>query len=222
MERRCGQGNNEDLCSRLATFGDGQKRLAMYIAEEKLDIETNEDLSNLVNNLGIMTVCCAYPLYSTKWTKMLRLITDYRMFDKPPKIDETIKFGNRCALLIVTFYVTISIMYEFNSIYAGKSCHKLAEQKGLRKICFTLYPVWLPFEISISSQIMISVFQLVLILVCVVPAGVGIHLPWEVSQHLYNHVQHLNNQFNNIFETDDKEEQRRRLNKWIKYHNRIV
>uniref|UniRef100_A0A6P7FM77 Uncharacterized protein LOC114331862 n=1 Tax=Diabrotica virgifera virgifera TaxID=50390 RepID=A0A6P7FM77_DIAVI len=52
--------------------------------------------------------------------------------------------------------------------------------------------------------------------------GLGIHLPWEVSEHTYLYIQHLNTLFHYTFETDDKVEQRRRLNKWIKYHHKVV
>uniref|UniRef100_A0A6P7G4N4 Uncharacterized protein LOC114337614 isoform X1 n=1 Tax=Diabrotica virgifera virgifera TaxID=50390 RepID=A0A6P7G4N4_DIAVI len=144
------------------------------------------------------------------------------MFGKPPKIDETIKFCNRLAIVATIFFFQCVFLYEAAALYGSRSCLKIAEEKGLHINCLTMFPVWLPFEADVSTQLIISFVQFMLILYCVIPVGAACLLPWEVSQQLTIHIHHLNNMFNNIFETDNKEEQRRRLSIWIKYNLRII
>ncbi|XP_072397462.1 uncharacterized protein [Diabrotica undecimpunctata] len=205
------------ICSYVSSGGTTMVHL-YFVKKEKIEMDISEHLAVIVSTVGIITICLAYPMFSKSWANMLRALTDYSKFGKPANVDETTRFCNRVGVVIVVFFFHCVFLYELANLYESKNCFKLNREKHLHLCCLTMFPVWLPHAVSTRDQILIAAAQIALIAFAAMPVGVASLLPWEVSKQLSNHIRHLNNMFHTIWETDNPEEQRRRLNHWIEYN----
>uniref|UniRef100_A0A6P7FXR2 Uncharacterized protein LOC114331863 n=1 Tax=Diabrotica virgifera virgifera TaxID=50390 RepID=A0A6P7FXR2_DIAVI len=153
----------------LIFFAGGTIFHLYIVKRDKIDVATSEDLSIIFSMIGILSVDLCFPFCSKGWTKIIQLLTDFSEFGKPPKIDELTVLGNKRAIGIIIFYFMCAVFYELVSILQAPGCYKDAEKKGLEVNCLTMFPLWLPFDISKMTQLIISLIQYVLLAITTMP-----------------------------------------------------
>lgn len=64
----------------------------------KMDVDTSEDFTLFIGGTCIGIILATFPFYSKRWSVLLRKITNFNVFGKPPGTEKTINFH---------YYVTI-------------------------------------------------------------------------------------------------------------------
>ena len=188
-----------------------------------MDIPVTEDIDGVASIGGMYYMAFMYIKNQAKIALLLRDISDFKIFGKPPNFDEKNRRLNFISNVVFIYLICTPTQYSIIKYTQKNICEARNEKIGYEDNCGFILPVWTPFStknvivywiyyicISVGAQILIK------------PSLLITFHAFEITQHLILKIEHLKQMLHDCFENKNDIICRKKLNKCISYHREIV
>lgn len=184
----------------------------------------------MLEGFGVAVTCSGifyvFFLFLYKRQDIIRLIQElenYDVFGKPEDIDDINKLYNFYSKLYY-IYCTVgaSFFFIFNQTFGKNHCQFENAEFSRDEVCGFFMHVWLPFAYNFTPVYEVVAVSSLFCGVYAAPVFTIFFLVFVIVQHLTCKIRHLKTMAQDIFETEDAQEQRERLLNCIRYHQYII
>lgn len=158
-----------------------------------------------------------------KLALLLKNLSEFDKFGKPPHFDETEKKLTLWSIISLVYVVGGVLLYNLSKLLEIPYCKENNRVKNLNENCGLLTPTWFPFKINYFP-----VFQLVwlYILICsqfIMKLGLIIsYNALQIVYHIGLRIDHLNMMINQSLEITNYKRCKKEIRKCILYHLEIL
>ncbi|KAG5890283.1 hypothetical protein JTB14_031881 [Gonioctena quinquepunctata] len=180
--------------------------------------DVSEGLSIALGCLGTLSNTSMFHYHSKKWARLFNQVTDFRKFGKPSDFEKTQDRGNSFCIFYIVICSFGVVLYSTVAIFQT-TCN----DENPDRICGTMLPIWLPFKNIPPLMVkLIFTIQFTLMYAIVTSSAVISLFPFEITELIISHMNHLKIFFSDVFEDIDEDIRCERLRFCIQYHNRIL
>jgi hypothetical protein len=180
---------------------------------------SSENVGLILSYSGFLSVMTLYALNHKRVAQLMRRLSDFEDFGKPPGFDQLKTKMEFYSKISVCYCLLAGIVYKCIKLYGIPDCQR---ERGSFEICGLIVPLWKPWNgDSISPLLLTLDFTLVygliftnsILLICVQIL--------EISLNIKLRIDHLKLMLLTCFDRDTRTN-RKCLNKCINYHQNII
>ncbi|KAJ3644242.1 hypothetical protein Zmor_026910 [Zophobas morio] len=209
------------LCTGLMTALTTIHFLLAIINDEELN---TEEIAVLIAAYGTYYMICAYIKNQRQVALLLRDLSQFENFGKPPGFEKKDKQLNLCVKMLVAYSFTGTVVYSSMKLFEKGKCKAFhLERKSNGNYCGLIAPFWLPFEIDYFP-----VFHLWLLygfLAACLLLKMCLHISFnalEIAHHIILRIHHLRIMFLECFNSGSNQIIRVKLATCVLYHKEIL
>ncbi|XP_015838558.2 uncharacterized protein LOC107398581 [Tribolium castaneum] len=183
-----------------------------------------EVLAILIASYGSYYMICAHLKNQHKVALLMRDLSVFNNFGKPPNFDKRNNQLNFVAKLLALYSFLATIFYNGEQLINKTECKRINKEKGLSDhYCGLLAPCWLPFEIDyfpVFHLILIYAFTSGYLLI-----KMAIHISYnafEIVSNIVLRIEHLKAMILETFENRNKQVCHKKFLQCILYHIEIL
>nr|WJJ63309.1 odorant receptor 9 [Pachyrhinus yasumatsui] len=189
----------------------------------------NFDIAVFISNMGVIWINVFFYKNRHIIIELVRSISDFKLFEKPPAYEEFNKKLNFYAKFHLAYVISGAVMYFalFAPLHALK-CKELNAQKNLTEICLLFSPVYVPYlQQKIFSTFpavvyILTTVEFLIVVTVYTTCGSILWLNVECVEHISLKMAHLKSRLLIAFREKDEVQRRVLFREAIKYHTDIL